>query len=44
MAGANTQSDKKGIVTKSMDLTPEGARVLPLYEQFQRGLRCAIGG
>ena len=36
---ARIQSDKKGIVTKSMDLTPEeAAKFWPLYEQFQREL------
>ncbi|HJW52144.1 MAG TPA: hypothetical protein VJ501_09050 [Burkholderiaceae bacterium] len=36
---ARIQSDKKGIVTKSMDLTAEEAKKFwPLYEQFQREL------
>lgn len=36
---ARIQSDKKGIVAKSMDLTPEEAKKFwPLYEQFQREL------
>ena len=36
---ARIQSDKKGIVTKSMDLTAEEAtKFWPFYEQFQREL------
>jgi Spy/CpxP family protein refolding chaperone len=36
---ARIQSDKKGIVAKSMDLTAEEAKKFwPLYEQFQREL------
>lgn len=36
---ARIQSDKKGIVAKSMDLTPEEAKKFwPLYETFQREL------
>jgi Spy/CpxP family protein refolding chaperone len=36
---AKIQADKKGIVAKSMDLTPEEAKKFwPLYEQFQREL------
>jgi len=36
---ARIQSDKKGIVTKSMDLTTaEAAKFWPLYEQFEREL------
>ena len=36
---ARIQSDKKAIVTKSMDLTAEEAtKFWPLYEQFQREL------
>jgi hypothetical protein len=36
---ARIQSDKKGIVEKSMNLTPEEAKKFwPLYERFQREL------
>jgi hypothetical protein len=36
---AKIQSDKKGIVEKSMNLTPEEAKKFwPLYERFQRDL------
>jgi len=36
---AQIQADKKGIVAKSMDLTPdESKKFWPLYEQFQREL------
>ncbi len=36
---ARIQSDKKGVVAKSMDLTPEEAKKFwPLYEKFQREL------
>jgi len=36
---ARIQSDKKGIVAKSMDLTPEEAKKFwPLYDAFQREL------
>ena len=36
---AKIQADKKGIVAKSMNLTPEEAKKFwPLYEQFQREL------
>jgi Spy/CpxP family protein refolding chaperone len=36
---AKIQSDKKGVVAKSMDLTPDEAKKFwPLYDQFQREL------
>jgi hypothetical protein len=36
---AKIQADKKGIVAKSMDLTPDEAKKFwPLYEQFEREL------
>lgn len=36
---AKIQADKKGIVAKSMDLTPDEAKKFwPLYDQFQREL------
>jgi hypothetical protein len=36
---ARIQADKKGIVAKSMDLTPDEAKKFwPLYEQFEREL------
>jgi hypothetical protein len=38
-AAGEIQSDKKGLVAKSMDLTPEEAKKFwPLYETFQREL------
>ena len=36
---ARIQADKKGIIAKSMDLTPDEAKKFwPLYEQFEREL------
>ena len=41
---ARIQADKKGIVAKSMDLTPDEAKKFwPLYEQFQRELAVPQG-
>ena len=41
---ARIQADKKGIVAKSMDLTPvEAKKFWPLYEQFQRELAVPQG-
>lgn len=41
---AKIQADKKGIVAKSMDLTPDEAKKFwPLYEQFQRELAVPQG-